>query len=70
MLLSKMEIGVRNLSRQDESIVRQAFALSQCLKLLRAKHLAERIRCIHGPIDKYVCDVDPLWPKLGVERLA
>ncbi len=70
MLRSKMEKGVRNFSRQYESIVRQAFALSQCLKLLWAKHLAERVRCIHGPIDEDVGNVDTLWSKLGVERLA
>ena len=61
MLRSKMEIGVRNLSRQYESIVHQALALPQCVELLRAKHTSERIRCIYGTIDEYVCDVDTLW---------
>ena len=60
MLLSDMEIGVSNLSWQYEPIVCQAFALSQGLELLRAKHTAERIRCIYGTINEYVCDVDTL----------
>ena len=57
MLLSYMEVGVRNLDREQKSVVLHASGFSHLLESLRTEHLAQSVRRIHSTIDDDVSDV-------------
>ena len=57
MLSSEMEVGIRNLGREQKSVMLHASGFSKLLESLRTQHLAQSVRRIHGTIDDDVSDV-------------
>ena len=70
VLLADMIVRIRDLGREQQTIVFHTAGLPQFLKLFRAEHLPERIRGVDRTINKDMDNVDALGCELRVETLA
>ena len=70
MLLREVEVGVRDLRGEQQSVVFQAPRLAELLESLRTEHLSQGIGRVDRTVDEDVGDMDALGCELGVQRLA